>query len=109
MSAADENSCELSAAQTANEVAIQHAVRAVWAAWRDGDHSLPSLSQLLTDSYNTWWCGAMAVLQVPPVVHLLKGGLTPCGMPALPSQWPEGHTWTDDPNSPELTCPWCKE
>jgi hypothetical protein len=30
-----------------------------------------------------------------PAIHHLHGGVTPCGMPGVPSDWPEGHRWSD--------------
>lgn len=40
------------------------------------------------------------------VIHHLRGGVTPCGMPGMPHSWPATHFWSVDWS--EVTCGSCK-
>jgi hypothetical protein len=45
------------------------------------------------------------VLTGDEVIHMLRGGFTPCGMLGLPRDWPAGHLWAV--HWPDVNCGEC--
>lgn len=43
------------------------------------------------------------------IVHILRHGMTLCGLKGYPEGWPEGHLWVDDHDAEEATCKECNE
>lgn len=42
------------------------------------------------------------------VIHVLDGGVSICGMPGLPKDWPEGHRWVRINEAHMASCEVCK-
>lgn len=42
-------------------------------------------------------------------VHVLDRGFAICGLPGVPSTWPEGHRWVRLEEARRATCPGCKQ
>lgn len=45
----------------------------------------------------------------PKVVHALHYGLARCGLPGLPTAWPEGHRWVYIHQRELITCLDCRQ